>query len=496
MIVAIALGGCSTTLEVHTISPAAGGNASPTQGWDYSLPFAQYEIIVTHRLRSCVDAPVIATIVSATPRYPADPAHRYAIDHTSLSHAFKTSELSIERHPNGMLQRVGAQADDRTEAVLVNTATAAIQTAITVARLGAGVPSIPGARAADRRQLTPACTPTATAALRNAERTQATLERAADQLHAATTMWSAMRDAAAPLGARADAHTQRALMIAASTLAQAKLAQERASAAHLNTLEALTETRAIYWPPNGSVLSGRLEDAGLSNVRLQAWTTGGFVPVSTDVIAQLERVPHDQSNPRATADGAVVAASTAATSPRLGIRYRTPMVGTLAVTVGNASEPRRIAQGPIPQLGQMMVLPFSNGTFQQNSLSATFADDGSLLTASYGELASRAERASSAAARLAAMGPQAVADITGARNFGAQQAALRIRAERDVLQAEQERRTARAALAVSPDDASERRRRLLEADTTLKNAERLNVEADIALQEARRRLAAAPQATS
>ncbi|WP_157033656.1 eukaryotic translation initiation factor 3 subunit J [Belnapia moabensis] len=486
---ATTLGACSTTLEVHPILATAYGSGSPMQGWDYSLPFVQYEIIVTHRLRGCVDVPVIATIVSATPRYLEDPVHRYAIDHTSLSHAFKTSELAIERHPNGMLQRIGAKADDRTDAVLVNTATAVIQTAITIARLTSGVPSLPRERAAPRRETTPACTQAAKTALFNMQRTQTALERAANQLQEATSRWNAVREAVTLVGTRADAATQRALMDTAQALAGAKLAQERASTAHVNALDALTETRTLYWPPNGSTFAGKLEGSELSDAKLQMWTTGSLMPTGTEVSVRIERVPPEQHQSSNAADGS------AAASPGRGIRYRTPLTGVLAATVGSATEAKLLAQGAVPQLGQMMVLPFTNGAFQQNSLSATFAEDGKLVTASYGELASRAERASSAAAQLASMGPQAVADIAGARNFGAQQATAQIRAEREVLQAEQERRVARAALAISPEDPSERRRRLLEADTALKNAERLNVEADIALREGQQRMASVPSVT-
>jgi hypothetical protein len=281
------------------------------------------------------------------------------------------------------------------------------------------------------------------------------------------------------MAVRADASTQRAVLEAARRLAEAKITQERASATHIAALERITyTTRPLLWPPNGAVLNGRLENAVPPPAVFQGWGTG-LSPANFEVDLRLLR----------DADGAAPASrgsDVPASSPALGVRYRSPVSGVLEMTVNQ--QKRKYPAGPVPQMGQTMVLPFTNGTFQQNAISATFSEDGTLTEASYGELASRTERASSAASRIASMGPGAVRDYANARNFGVEQQVARIRGETELLQSVQARRVAQAALLVSPDDVGERRRGLLEADTALKNAERLNVEAELALMEARRRL--------
>ncbi|MGG5819336.1 hypothetical protein [Falsiroseomonas sp. HW251] len=272
------------------------------------------------------------------------------------------------------------------------------------------------------------------------------------------------------------------MIAAARALADARIAQERASAAHVFALEKVTNSsRPFLWPPNGGVFSGTIQNVAPPADVLIQWGSKLSSEAFDVDLTLLRDTDNQASNP---------ATDQATSSPDLGIRYRSPVNGILEANV--AGRRRRQSAGPVPQMGQLMVLPFTNRAFQQNALSAKFSEDGTLLEASYGELASRAERASSTAARIAAMGPGAVQDAASARNFGLEQRAARLRAQRDVLLATQELQTAQRALATSPDDANERRRRLLDADTTLKNAERANIEAELALREATARLAATP----
>jgi hypothetical protein len=311
----------------------------------------------------------------------------------------------------------------------------------------------------------PGCTLAAAAALETAKRTKGALKAATATLDSARSEWEAVRDVASLIGARLDGPTQAAVLRSARALAVARSAQARANAVHLDTLENVTETRTVAWPPGGNTTTGSLPSLGSATLR--AWVTGGYDLGQAEVAMNIERSPpREQSAGAASIGGS--SASIAGESATLGLRYRTPMNGMLIARSPSFTEPKLLAAGPVPQLGQMMVLPFWNGSFQQNALGATFAEDGRLLTASYGDSANRAERLSETAAKLAQMAPQAAAEIAAARNFAVERETARVRARRDLYQPLRDERTAQAALAPSPEDPSERRRKLFATESAVK----------------------------
>jgi hypothetical protein len=79
-------------------------------------------MVITRTLVQC--KPVkIATVVSGTKSFERDPKHHYVIHHRTLANGWKTSDLSVEFYPNGMLKQVGAEAKDETGEIVFSVAT-------------------------------------------------------------------------------------------------------------------------------------------------------------------------------------------------------------------------------------------------------------------------------------------------------------------------------------------------------------------------------------
>jgi hypothetical protein len=72
---------------------------------------------------------------------------------------------------------------------------------------------------------------------------------------------------------------------------------------------------------------------------------------------------------------------------------KAPICGKSAPPSDTAStdDPGKVWSGTVPQLGQLKVLSYSNGPFQNNVLAASFNSDGSLLSVAYNEKSARAE---------------------------------------------------------------------------------------------------------
>lgn len=462
------LAGCTTSLQVN---PLQGEGA--TTGFAYTLPFAQYEITVTRRLHSCSPNAVIRNHVSAVSQLRPDPAHSYAIDHSSLSSIMKVSAIGVKNHPNGTLRQITSEADDRTGPVITNTVSAGIDLAVAAVRAGI----LGGGQTA----LTASCTPAVVASLRDVERTNASLQTATRNLADATARWRTISDATSILGTRPDGATQAAVRQAVAVLATATRAEVPAKAAHVRALEAVTHTSTVIWPPNGTVFRGDTQNGGvvdpLPDEIVTAWLRPGHGGLAAIVGVGFE------IRDATTGEAPPTTRSGQAGSPRDGIRYRMPARGRL-VAVMQAGD-QEFAEEQVPQLGRLMLLPFSNGPFQNNILEASFNENGTLESARYGERASRAETVSATAAQVAAQVGPAIDALGTARNAGLTRQAARLQAQASVLSADLGLRNASSALTIDPNSQEERTRRLLGADTTLREAERANIEARIALEQAR-----------
>lgn len=467
------LSGCTTRVVTR---PLTLDRAAPVEGWDYSLPFAQYDVSIVRALKSCKIGPTgeleleLDTTVKATVRYERDPAYTFTIDYRSLSSPTKVSDFQIEKHPNAMLKRIGVSADDRTGPIIVNTFTTIANLAATASMLVGGAP--PGQRA------DAACKDAIAAALERLPALRSEMQSAQARLERATAELEGLTSQAAVIGGRPSASIQAELLARANAVIARRAELAKATAPYAETLKIVSETQVIAWPSNGN--DRRLEN-DLRAETLTAWSERRIArryrcPILFEITSESGlAVPPGDAAAAGAAEGA--------------LRYRVPVKGRLEASyTGNcevptqASDRRILIEAPVPQLGRIYLLPFENGPFQNNLLNATFSEDGNLTSAGYAEKTATAEAATQTAAQVSAALPQA---LRSAYLGGAQFETERNDALTKALQSEANLEKARAALDPPAATASAERMALLAADTALKQAELANVAATYVLEQAR-----------
>jgi hypothetical protein len=460
---------CRTRLLAR---PLKLDSAIPQDGWDYSLPFVRYDITLVRVVTACKDGELtVAITAKAAPSFERDPAETYTLDYRSLSALTKLSDLQIEKHPNGMLKRIGAASEDRTGPILVHTATAIANIARAVATSGVGYGIQAGELAPER----PACSEAVELGLREVSRLRPGLDAATAALEEATAALKALVAVVASLANRPDTATQRALVARADSVVSRQIELDAVASLYASALDTISDSQNVFWPETGA------ERSTINEIRpsaLERWTT----PASLDRFAVILAL---QATNRLSAP----AARKPPKSYELGpLRYRVPVKGRLVwFALPDPTKPQDVAldvlaEGPVPQLGRTYLLPLENGLFQNNALSATFSEDGNLVSAGYAEKTSVTEEVSEAVAKIAAALPQTVKDV---RLAGAQMEADELDAEARVLDAKVRLQKARDALEPASTRDSEQARALLVADTALKEAERANIAATFALDRAR-----------
>jgi hypothetical protein len=304
-------------------------------------------------------------------------------------------------------------------------------------------------------------------------------------------------------GGKLEAATQTTLATLAAQVAESQVASDAATGAYATKLKKFVEVQKFVWPPDGSTF--RNDKANMMRDETQkAWSgwLSGPTPNTTDIhfaIAPASSVVMTEIPEAAPPTPAPVSASAAPPPPPAvqsvppksvasGIRYREPARGKFLVCYdrpcAKGVDVAVAVDGSVPQLGRLYYLPFTNGAFQNNALSAAFAEDGTLLSAGYQEKSSRAEIASDTAKQIASALPQAVKDIRSARNDSLNAETDRMKAQTNYLSAQADYKKALAALSTSPTEARETERTLIQADTNLKDAYRANIEAKLALDKA------------
>jgi len=517
---AATLTGCTTELDVALVSLE---KAEPRPGWIYNLPYARFDITITRRLEACSPRNLLLAVdITATPVFEADPTQSYVIDHRSLSSLFKTSNLTIERHDNGMIKTIGVAAEDVTGKVIVNTVTGAINLAkaaqVAMAPTGFVMTAVPPPATV--------CSQQALADAVDYERKRGVLSRVTGFLEQETKRLKALLDSSAALGRRVDPSIQNQITAAARAVAAQQIAVHTATNDLLEIGKKVVLVDRLRWPADGKTFDAVLR---FSPERLSAW---------------LAQPPSSQSAPNLRSDMRVFLRSatrlglpTAGDPPKpvppdgasaKGVRYREPVAGSLLVEFCSVAYPVDVAYDPekpgaiakeceeesvledaalrlqrqpvnvftkkvtferdvaasssLPQLGRLYFLPFDNGPFENNELKAVFRSDGSLLSATYGEKSAPAEVASAAFAQTAAVLAQGAKDLRSqaltlkTEELNAKTAELKARAEYD---------KAVAALQPSSSKELDEDRAIIEADTALKKARLANIEANRALEKAR-----------
>jgi hypothetical protein len=520
---------CTTTMNAG--KPPASGVAS---GFTYQLPIVTYSLEIARELRSCPTADNqggVQFAVTAKAVASAGPGETVLIDYASLANYLKTTDISFENYPNGLLKSVNAQVDDRTAAVVK----AGVDAAIAIGKLAIdlGSPSFESFKRERRSFIS--CTPSAATTLAGLPALKSGVTEAADKQKAAQEEYDSF--------ARAnptppDAGTAAELEKRAAALRVAKAGSAEANGKLAKALASITLVTRLNYAPGSKPVELALPDSLDGHAKLESLMgitvrdtdpkKDIFVPLSRDAAPDVPRavIPDKVdplskmeiqmmgglTNPLKKADIVIVAKPIVTASAPLtegdackagecGIIYRTPAPARMQICVRSEKEDgalnhdvcwARLKSEPgvifsdergIPQLGTLASLPLKNRTFESNQLAAEFSADGVLTKFGYKKPTAGGE-AMADSARDAAAGISTLVQYDREADLRA------LQSDRALSDAEFAAREARAKLqqpsAVMTTDN----------ETALLQAEKRRIDAAIALEKAKAELAALKAASS
>jgi hypothetical protein len=511
----VLLGGCVTHLASYSegAGPQAGG---AVVGAAYSLPMLQYDITIQRTLARCeaVGAPGQADFdfilkVVATPHFVA--GETYNVFYPQLSDWTKVSDLKLEIYDNQVIKSVNASAEDQSGAIIGDV----VKTGVGILSLVSGVPLTPATTPAPAAPpnlaaamaIAPkpglACTAQTKQILADAAGQTALLERETAALTGLTNDVARFERAAA-MGALSEAMKDQ--FATARTNLEAKQKAVVAANLELSRLVALISGVDTYvWPRSPAAAAEKLEPTSKVRAKLeglfeQVGDKGApAAALSAAMVASVRLDPardvksDEAGDCHATPDRLSASEACKALLKSLpqnvgGVFYRAPVPSRLLVCrVADAADCTArsgtdvIASEAVlaPQLGRLRVLPLRNGPFQNNSLSATFRQDGSLATFGYADKAARAKVLSGAVAEATG---QVLAFRDAAKAKSDADAAAAGKVELDRLDAEiarQERQNRLADLRLAGSTAG---------PSAAARAELAQLEADLAILEAKRKI--------
>mgnify|MGYP000751779914 CR=1 FL=1 len=407
----VALTGCQTHLETRHdgdgryISRSAG-ETEIRLGVDYALPMLQYQIKATRTLAACADQngqpkPKFVFKVSAEPQYVA--GERFVIDYEQLSGWSKISKIDLQTYDNGTIKSLNASAEDQSTTIIGN----AVKSAVRVVSLVQGVPlaTTKDALPDDKQPVLYACSGATLKLLEGLAVASADLKKATRALVEANDE-IAMLERLAGMGGLDS--SGKAKLVKSQTDLKAKVVKvSTADEEVASLLERLSVEETIAWP-----LDPKDHELNLApTVRNQEKLTALFSvndKSKGNTLAQLQAAMNLRGTLMAVnAPTAVTCASTDTTCGKAleteskkaaGLMYRNPVQGRLVICDASVDSKcsSRVASGVVmtaiamvPQLGQMRMLPYRNGAFQNNELKVTFRDSGGVATFNYDDKAAR-----------------------------------------------------------------------------------------------------------
>lgn len=489
------LSGC-TSLKVNGFD----GSVETRRGIAYFLPLTQFDTTVTWSA-SCDKATKELSIrpkVEATARTGPDPSGLQVIDYRSLSTFTKTSGVKVEFHDSGAIKSINASADDRTGEILTSTLVAAGKIALAV---------VGGAD-------TNKCSASLIAALGNAAGIKSQLERKTGELEKATDALTALNARVAREGGSlTDAvRRQHSRQIGEVTGFQIELDALKAKLAE--ALKPVTHAEKTTFPAGDELASAKgLE---VPAAVLKKWLDAKTGETDQQLSARAQGIASKASVwAELDVDAAFRGiAGAAAGRPEDGVRYRVAVPGTLKfcteractppppaprATDGGTAEPdmggsvvqpgKSLKTFPVSVLNRRTTffLPFDSEAFTNGSLTATFSEAGVMTSAGYEQKRAQGEAIASAAGTLA---DQVISLATAIR--AKDKTELELTQEAAALsKAKKELADAQKAEQEADPDPNTAQIASLTSSTALKQAQLVDLNADIALAEARRKLAEA-----
>ena len=525
------LSGC-TTLKVNKF----GAEESNREGIAYFLPFSQFETKLTWTA-SCDtkngDELKLTPKAEMTPKTGQDPDGLYVIDYKSLDAFTKTSDVKVSFYDNGAIKSINASADDKTGEILGTTLTA-VGKFVRILGAGAaeGAPPEP-LRCSVALKASLTAVKEAKSGKKDAngnfvidadgnpiegvDQKTAKLKAATDRLEAYSAVITSA--GASITDAQRAEHFTRISAVSAAQI-ELDIAKKKLAGA----LKKVTFVKAIKFPSRSSLTES---------------ASGEMVPVSTlrkwvkapkDLCAKNDQTCLDAANKRdlnnelkqlaadyslwfklaANSDFADRFTGTDDEKAERGIRYRISVPATLKVcgelkcseleklqssdddaTIPGADPTESnkeyfVKAFPVQMMNQgtTLFLPFKSAAFTNATLSATFAQNGTLTSAGYEQKRATGEAVASLAGTLLG---EVGTTIEKAREDDKTELEL-IQEQTALAKAQKELADAEAALVekeVDPDDAA---LEALQTDTALREAEVANINAAIAKIEANNRL--------
>jgi len=484
---AIALSGC-TTLEVGK----AGVEADTREGIAYFLPFTQYDSTITWSAAcdKVTNELEITASAEMKPKTGPDADALYVIDYQSLSAFTKTSSVDVKFYDSGAIKSINAEADDRTGAIVTKTLTAIGK----VAAFGVG-------DGQDTGRSTPKCSTallTAIDAVKEAKSGEAGVTKFTTLLAGETRELERITALIVRAGKSASDSLRESHLAAIRKVAARQIELDTAKRVLEAALKNVRHQKKTTFPSHSSELSST-EPLLISKRTLTSWISNldSFSETETGSGNTIDDIRKSASIWLALSSRASAAAGkehrSEAAKRAAGIRYRVGMPGTLSVCRSAScndslsSTLEIVKKFPVTMLqqGSTFYLPFHSKAFTNGALEATFSEAGVMTSAGYKQKRAAGEALGDVAATLAdqviAVG-QAVraSQKTEAELLGDQIALANKRKElADAL----------AELEDSPNSALTDETTALSASTALKQQQLADLNADIALQNARNQLA-------
>ncbi len=452
--------GCTTAVTSQKLD----GAVEPA-GIVYSLPMLQYDLDVTWTVVECGEEPKVDVNAEVTVLSSPDPSATYVLDYTSLSNPTKVSELTVELADNGLIKTINASADDRTAEVIQGV----FSIVGGVARTLVGAPVPAAAVAPQAKPSVEICTEDTKKDVAALAMHDGILDEKTKAVAAATKNSERLTLLVKSMKEPTDA-LLRQLEEAEMALATAKdsLAEEQAYRAPI--LARVSQKQNKVWPENGN---WPVKNAAVSvpEKAVNRW----FVSVPDELRKQLSL----QLELGSLTSSVAVSGDF---SENQGIYYRHPApVRFRACRLGQCDDGGSIvvkeAFGQAPQAGPVVLLPFDNGPFQNNSLEVEFTAAGQPSKVEYKELRATAQAAVETGAKIAEQLPGLREQLMNAE-------LAKLTRKTQLL--EQQKKLADARRALEPAPTAE-----LEAQTALINAETALINARIARDEAQAKLDAA-----
>lgn len=421
----LALAGCTTQLQTKPVSK----EADATVGVLYNLPMAAFDAEARFLVKGCSilspgGAPVLAYELvagSAVLHLEPDPLETYSLRYELLNSPMKVTAATIKLHPNGMIKSLSAEADDRTAQVIASVSGTVLNLAKAVALAGVSATSASAygdcadfmtERIAERQKILSKDLPLLKAADKDQKDDKALaavwtkkLKIEQDKLAKVRERKSKSRDVDVKQLLLQIADIQFQIDLATVDGRKAKNLVLQARLASL-TEDLTTTARYVGWSPRQS--NGEKVCQEFSSSQAEYWTrlaTSSFAPdtakpadgklFSAEICVQ---VP-ERARKAGTATDVVAGVKDAEYA---GVVYLLPSTGYVFVgdKTQNGVKFYSANSVSLPQFGAKGLVWLKNEPFDNNSVNASFNEDGSMSELSF-KAAARAERGAAAASDTA-----------------------------------------------------------------------------------------------